>query len=59
MDFYTDIAFAVLLRILQDKKQAEKVRSAILKVFKKTLIFFGTDEDFQREMRRFVVQPEV
>lgn len=32
MDFWTDIAFAVLLRILKDRAQSAKFASALLKV---------------------------
>jgi len=47
MDFYIDIAFAVLLRILKDKKQSQQVRKALLKVFKAILVQFGSDPEFE------------
>jgi len=52
------MAFAVLFQVLTDKRQAEKVRPALLKAFRIILRFFGTDEDFQNEMRRYVMKPE-
>lgn len=33
MDFWTDIAFAVILRILKDRKQSAQVAGALLKVY--------------------------
>lgn len=32
MDFWTDIAFAIVLRILKDRKQSAQVAAALLKV---------------------------
>jgi len=32
MDFWTDIAFAIILRILKSKKEADKVKDALFKV---------------------------
>jgi len=47
MDFYIDIAFAVLLRVLKDKKQSQQLRKAMLKLFVSLLRQFGDDPDFQ------------
>lgn len=58
MDFYTSLAINVLLQVLADKKQLPKFRRALLKVFKAILVSFAHDEEFQAEMRRFVVAPE-
>lgn len=53
MDFYVDIAFTVLLRILKDKKQSTQVRKALLKVFRATLVQFGSDKEFQAVMEEW------
>jgi hypothetical protein len=47
MDFYIDLAFTVLLRVLKDKKQSQQVRKAMLKVFKAILVQFGNDPEFE------------
>jgi hypothetical protein len=47
MDFWTDIAFTVLLRVLKDKKQSQQLRKALLKVFKAILVQFGSDPEFE------------
>lgn len=35
MDFWTDIAFAVVLRILKDRKQSAQFKSALFKLHAK------------------------
>jgi len=40
MDFWTDIAFAVILRILKDKKESAKVKDALYKVHGKIEMMF-------------------
>ena len=57
-DFYITMAISILLQVLADKKQSDKVKSAVLKVFKRILVIYGPDEAFQAEMRRFVVKPD-
>jgi len=52
------MAISILLQVLADKKQSDKVKSAVLKVFKRILVIYGPDEAFQAEMRRFVVKPD-
>jgi len=58
MDFYIDIAFAVLLRILKDKKQSQQVRKALLKVFKAILVQFGSDPEFEAAIPPWIGRAE-
>lgn len=47
MDFYIDIGFAVLLRLLGERNVGPKWRRAFLKLFRGILFTFGDDEEFR------------
>jgi len=49
MDFYIDIGFAVLLRLLKDRKQLNKFRTAFAKLVRGAIDVYGSDPVF-REM---------
>jgi len=46
MDFWTDIAFAVLLRLLKSKNESQKWRSAFLKLARAIDAAFNQDPTF-------------
>lgn len=47
MDFYIDIGFAVLLRLLGERNVGPKWRRAFLKLFRGILFTFGDDDEFR------------
>lgn len=59
MDFYVDIAFTVLLRVLKDKKQSMLLRKAFLKVFRLMMIQFAFDKEFQAVLQAYCVPLKV
>jgi len=59
MEFYTDIAFTILLRVLKDKKQSQQVRKASLKLLRAILTQFMMDKEFQQTLEEFKTPFEV
>jgi hypothetical protein len=51
VDFYIDIGFAVLLRLLGERDISPKWRRAFLKLFKGILFTFGDDAEFKQAAR--------
>jgi hypothetical protein len=51
VDFYIDIGFAVLLRLLGERDISPKWRRAFLKLFKGILFTFGEDAEFKQAAR--------
>lgn len=58
MDRWVSVAFNVVIGIFEDKPQLKKARKVLLKVFRLTLQNFGSDEEFQKVMRLYVMKPE-
>ena len=54
MDFYVDLAIAVLLRLLKDRREIRKYRSAIVKVAAAIQIAFADDEQFAQQVEQKV-----
>ena len=52
MDFYIDIGFAVLLRLLKDKRSLPKYRSAFLKIAAAIETAFASDAAFADEVKK-------
>jgi len=46
VEFWTDIGFAVLLRLLKDRRELKKFRSAFLKLAQTILLAYSGDESF-------------
>lgn len=46
MEFYIDIGFAVLLRLLKDRRELKKWRSAFLKLAQAIILAYGEDDAF-------------
>ena len=46
MDFWTDIGFAVLLRLLKDRRELKKYRAAFLKLANAILAAYEGDQEF-------------
>lgn len=46
MDFYIDLGFAVLLRILKDRRETSKWRRAFLKLFDAIARAYAQDAEF-------------
>jgi hypothetical protein len=51
MDFWTDIGFAVLLRLLKDRRELKRYRAAFLKLAQTIILAFHDDADFQNAVR--------
>lgn len=51
MDFYIDIGFAVLLRLLKDRRELKKWRSAFLKLAQTIILAYGQDEEFVQAVK--------
>lgn len=47
MDFYVDIGFAVLLRLLKDRRKLKDVRRAFAKLYLAIQTAFASDPEFQ------------
>jgi hypothetical protein len=54
MDFYFDIGMAVLLRILRDRRELRKYRSAFLKLAAAIQAAFESDPSFTAELSQKV-----
>ena len=52
MDFYIDIGFAVLLRLLKDRKSLPKFRTAFLKLAAAIETAFASDATFADDVKR-------
>jgi hypothetical protein len=46
VEFYIDIGFAVLLRLLKDRRELGKWRAAFLKLAQAIILAYGEDEAF-------------
>jgi hypothetical protein len=51
VDFWTDIGFAVLLRLLKDRRELKKYRAAFLKLAQTIILAYHEDADFQNDVR--------
>lgn len=47
MDYFVDIGFAVLVRLLSEGKVDRKYRRAFLKLFRLIWLAFRTDDEFR------------
>lgn len=47
MDFYVDMAFAVMFRLLQSPQQQKVMRKAFLKLFRTLHVVYASDPDFK------------
>ena len=47
MDFYIDVGFAVLLRLLKDTSKSNEWRPAFLKLYRAIAYAYAHDPDFQ------------
>ena len=48
MDFWTDIGFAVLLRLLKDRRELKRYREAFLKLARTILAAYEEDQEFAK-----------
>jgi hypothetical protein len=51
MDFYLDIGFAVLFRVLRERHALVRLRPAFLKLFKAIWYAYGDEEAFREVVR--------
>ena len=52
MDFWTDIGFAVLLRLLKDRRELKKYRAAFLKLAQTIIVAYQSDPEFVEAVKR-------
>jgi hypothetical protein len=51
VDFYIDLGFAVLLRLLKDRRELKKWRPAFLKLAQTIILAYGQDEEFVQQVK--------